>query len=235
MAFQLVVNDLEKCECPLTGCKFIGQDFLIMDGDIQAEVGHKKAGIDASLLPFKHAYHFSLLLMLDVSGAIGRNRNGEVSQLVNATTKFVKRVLTEAAGLEIAVYAFARHVHKIADFTTKSSVLTQAIEKLPETIEKFDITTNLKGAIVNGLKILKTHGDSVDPCRGNYLEGFAKPFHGKLLVFSDGGDECNCEPDHDDKDPETFAREFREKHKLEGAHRHGMGGERVCSEWISHV
>jgi len=114
------------------------------------------------------------LLLLDVSGSM--TESGKINELVNAAELFTEQV---SKTQKVGVYAFdgSKNIHPIVPFTAASGSVQGGLEGLREYRAK-DPSTNLHGAIVQGLRTLK---------KGLAREKKPLKF-GTLVVFSDGAD-----------------------------------------------
>jgi VWA domain-containing protein len=114
------------------------------------------------------------LLLLDVSGSI--TESGQIEPLVDAAEMFIERV---GKTQKVAVYAFdgADKIHPIVPFTEAEQALKGGLEGL-RSYKPRDPSTNLNGAVVQGLARLK-----LDLSRDRRPLKF-----GTLVVFSDGAD-----------------------------------------------
>lgn len=140
------------------------------DGDLVSQYESKQTILN----PDVAASHYTLLLV-DMSGSI--TDSGAVDTLVDAASGFADRIEQEKQQ-KVAVYAFSgdAHLHPIVPFTTaggaKAGVHALAGYK------PADPSTNLNGAIVEGLHVLD--------------EGLKTAPHplrfGTLVVFTDGSD-----------------------------------------------
>lgn len=114
------------------------------------------------------------LLLIDVSGSI--TESGQLAQVVDAAELFTERV---GKTQKVAVYAFdgAEKIHPVVPFTETEGALKGGLSGLRSYKPK-DPSTNLNGAVVQGLGVLK---------KG--LDAEKKPLKfGTLVVFSDGAD-----------------------------------------------
>src|SRR4051812_28308075 len=101
------------------------------------------------LNPELAAAHYTLLLV-DMSGSV--KESGDVTVIVDAARSFAERVEKYQ---KIAVYAFdgAPEIHALAGFGTGPSVRS-GVERLA-TFKARDPSTNLNGAIVQALRVLR--------------------------------------------------------------------------------
>jgi hypothetical protein len=114
------------------------------------------------------------LLLLDVSGSI--TESGQIDALVDAAELFTERV---GKTQKVAVYSFdgAEQIHAIVPFTQTEQAVKGGLEGLRH-YKPRDPSTNLHGAVVQGLQRLKAD-----------LERDQRPLKfGTLVVFSDGAD-----------------------------------------------
>ncbi|MFO7563771.1 MAG: VWA domain-containing protein [Enhygromyxa sp.] len=125
------------------------------------------------LNPDVAASHYTLLLV-DMSGSVVESDDFE--QISEAATLFTSRV---EKNNKVAIYAFdgEEKIHRITDFTASAGGAQAQANSLSRFSPK-DPSTNLNGAIVQGLQVLD--------------EGLAKAENplklGTLVVFTDGTD-----------------------------------------------
>jgi len=114
------------------------------------------------------------LLLLDMSGSV--TESGGANVLVDAALQFTERV---GKSQKVAVYAFDgdKRIHPVVPFTETKGSVEHGLEGLRK-YKAVDPSTNLHGAVVEGLKTLKVG-----------LDRDQKPLKfGTLVVFSDGTD-----------------------------------------------
>jgi len=114
------------------------------------------------------------MLLLDMSGSI--TESGQANDLVDAAKQFSDRV---GKSQKVGVYAFdgAEKIHPVVPFTEQPGTVAGGLDGL-RTYKSKDPSTNLNGAIVQGLDELKKSLDSEK-----------KPLKfGTLVVFTDGTD-----------------------------------------------
>lgn len=146
------------------------EDFEIYEDGKLVSVFESKQQI---LNPEVAAVSYTLLL-LDMSGSV--TESGGAGELVDAAHQFTERV---GKSQKVAVYAFdgAKDIHPIVSFTETKGSVDSGLERL-RTYKAVDPSTNLHGAVVEGLKTLR---------KG--LDADKKPLKfGTLVVFSDGTD-----------------------------------------------
>jgi len=117
------------------------------------------------------------LLLLDMSGSV--TDDGGADAIVDAALKFKDRV---GKSQKVAVYAFdgAEKIHPVVRFTEQEGALEGGLEGLRK-YQAEDNSTNLNGAVVKGLELLKEE-----------LEKDEKPLKfGNLVVFTDGTDRAS--------------------------------------------
>jgi hypothetical protein len=158
------------------------------------------------------------LLLLDVSGSI--TESGQIDPLVDAAELFTERV---SQTQKVAVYAFdgAPKIHPIVPFAGAGGALDGGLTGLRKYKPK-DPSTNLNGAVVQGLEQLKRD-----------LRRDKRPLKfGTLVVFSDGADrasrvsresllEALDKPDY--KDFKRFAIGIGDEAELEKARLEAIG------------
>jgi hypothetical protein len=140
------------------------------DGDLVSQYESKQTILN----PDVAASHYTLLLV-DMSGSI--TDSGAVDTLVDAAGSFAERI-EQQKQQKVAVYAFSgeEHLHTVVPFTTAGGA--KAAVKSLSGYKPQDPSTNLNGAIVEGLKEL----DSALKQAPNPLR------FGTLVVFTDGSD-----------------------------------------------
>ena len=140
------------------------------DGDLVSQYESKQTILN----PEVAASHYTLLLV-DMSGSI--TDSGAVDSLVDAASSFADRIEQEKQQ-RVALYAFGgeEHLHPIVPFTTAGGA--KAGVKALAGYKPADPSTNLNGAIVEGLQELdKALKQAPNPLR-----------FGTLVVFTDGSD-----------------------------------------------
>lgn len=114
------------------------------------------------------------LLLLDMSGSV--TESGQAGALVDAAEKFAERV---GKSQRVAVYAFdgSPRIHSVVPFTEARGNIEGGLEGLRK-YKPRDPSTNLNGAVVEGLRTLKRE-----------LDRDRRPLKfGTLVVFTDGTD-----------------------------------------------
>lgn len=117
------------------------------------------------------------MLLMDVSGSI--TESGQADALVDAAKDFSDRV---GKSQKVGVYAFdgEAKIHSVTPFTEAQGSVQGGLEGL-RTRKPKDPSTNLHGAVVEGLRELKKE-----------LDKDRRPLKfGTLVVFSDGTDRAN--------------------------------------------
>src|SRR6185503_12040760 len=116
------------------------------DGDLVSQYESKQTILN----PDVAASQFTLLLV-DMSGSI--TDSGAVDTLVDAAGSFAERI-EQQKQQKVAVYAFGgeEHLHTIVPFTTAGGA--KAAVKGLSGYKPADPSTNLNGAIIEGLKEL---------------------------------------------------------------------------------
>ena len=120
------------------------------------------------------------LLLMDLSGSV--TASGRIGELTQAAQLFGERV---GKTQQVAVYAFdgAKEIHSIAGFQPGGAGLQSAIGAI-QSFNSRDPSTNLNGAVLEGLKILRQHMDRA-----------SQPIRvGSLVVFTDGTDHAHRVP-----------------------------------------
>ena len=162
---------VERGEEPVGGLEV--KDFKIYEDDKLVSTYESKQTIQN---PEVAAVMYTLLL-LDVSGSI--TESGQLGNIVDAAQLFSERV---GKTQKVGVYAFdgSEKVHSVVPFTEAEGSVKGGLEGL-RSFKPKDPSTNLHGAVVQGLEILKKS-----------LEQEQKPLKfGTLVVFSDGADRAS--------------------------------------------
>ena len=203
---------VERGEEPVGGLE--AKDFKIYEDDGIVSSFESKQTIQN---PEVAAVMYTLLL-LDVSGSI--TESGQIGHVVEAAQLFSDRV---GKTQKVGVYAFegSEKIHAVVPFTEAEGSVKGGIEGLRSYKPK-DPSTNLHGAVVQGLELLKKSLDKED-----------KPLKfGTLVVFSDGADraslvtrdEMNQEIRKDDyAHYDMFAIGIGDPKELEGAQLRDIG------------
>lgn len=117
------------------------------------------------------------LLLMDLSGSV--TQSGRLNELTEAAQMFGERV---GKTQQVAVYGFdgQKELHPIASFQPGGAGLRGAIATLGS-FKTRDPSTNLNGAVIEGLKVLRQH-----------MERAPQPIRvGSLVVFTDGTDHAH--------------------------------------------
>jgi hypothetical protein len=152
----------------LTADKFT----IYEDGDKVSEFESKQTILN----PRVAAAHYTLLL-IDMSGSIVESK--KVDDVVAAAETFTERVEKYQ---KVGVYAFdgSTDLYPVVPFTESGAAAKGGIERL-KSYKPRDPSTNLNGAVVEGLKTLRKSLDQ-DPKALKF---------GTLVVFTDGTDRAN--------------------------------------------
>jgi Mg-chelatase subunit ChlD len=127
-----------------------------------------------TILNPKVAAAHDTLLLIDMSGSVVESNH--VDDVVSAATQFTQRV---EKFQKVGVYAFdgSTDLYPIVPFTESESAATSGVARL-KTFKPKDPSTNLNGAVVEALNVLK-----------RTLDQETKPLRfGTLVVFTDGTD-----------------------------------------------
>ncbi|MFW6157708.1 MAG: vWA domain-containing protein, partial [Balneolaceae bacterium] len=134
---------------------------------------------------------FSSVLMLDLSGSIVESEN--LSKLKEAATGFIEQTMPgEEESLhgtrEMAVYWFdgEEDIHSLTFFTADRDSLISSVESIDEDISE-DRSTNLNGAVVQGLSLLDSRVEEIRSDEDN--EDMATA--GSMVLFTDGTDQAD--------------------------------------------
>ncbi|HVY48319.1 MAG TPA: VWA domain-containing protein [Minicystis sp.] len=139
------------------------------------------------------------MLLVDMSGSI--SESGQADNLVEAAKSFSDKV---GKTQKVGVYAFdgEEKIHSIVPFTEAGSSVASGLESLRKYKAK-DPSTNLHGAVVEGLRELKKE-----------LDKERKPLKfGTLVVFTDGSDRAN-RVSRDDMKKELGDDKYKDYQKL---------------------
>jgi hypothetical protein len=168
---------VEKGDEPVAG--LTADDFEIYEDDKLVSKFESKQVIQN---PDVAAVMYTLLL-LDMSGSI--TESGELDTLVDSAELFATKV---GQSQKVGVYAFDgdKKVHSVVPFSTSQGSVEGGLEGLRSYKAK-DPSTNLNGAVIQGLEILEKE-----------LEKDDRPLKfGTLVVFSDGTDRAARVPKQD--------------------------------------
>ena len=119
------------------------------------------------------------LLLLDLSGSI--TETGSTKELIKASSFFVDR-LTQSSQTEVAIFGFdgAKDLHQISPFTKNANAAKAALARLAD-FKARDPSTNLHGAVVQGLALLEEKvSHATLPIRFS-----------TLVIFTDGTDRAH--------------------------------------------
>ena len=147
-------------------------DFTIYEDDKKVSQHESQQVI---LNPEVAAVNYTLLLV-DMSGSI--TESGQADTLVDAAKSFSEKV---GKSQKVGVYAFdgSEKLHSVVTFTEAKGSVEGGLEGLRKFKPK-DPSTNLHGAVVEGLRTLRTE-----------LDKEKKPLKfGTLVVFTDGTDQA---------------------------------------------
>jgi uncharacterized protein YegL len=134
-------------------------------------------------------FAFSTILLLDLSGSILGNNS--LPSLKQASKSFVNSLFQNSSNgsYEMAIYWFdgEANIHQLKNFTSDKTSLIQAIESITENISR-DNSTNLNGAIVQGINLMKNRIVSIKTPQRSTAAG-------SLVVFTDGTDQASRVPE----------------------------------------
>lgn len=132
-------------------------------------------------------YLYSSVLLLDLSGSI--LNNADLPKLKEAATAFIDQTIPEEGEdlhgtREMAVYWFdgEETVHPLVPFTPDGNELVEGIESIDEDISD-DASTNLNGAVVQGLSIMNSRLEEVKDDSDASIAG-------SMVLFTDGTDQA---------------------------------------------
>jgi hypothetical protein len=170
----------------------IAEDFVIYEDGNEVSKYESKQVI---LNPEVAAVMYTMLLV-DMSGSIVES--GEAENLVDAAKSFSEKV---GKSQKVGVYAFdgSEKIHSVVPFTEARGSVEGGLEGLKSYKPK-DPSTNLNGAVVEGLRTLREE-----------LDKDKRPLKfGTLVVFSDGADQAHrvtvseMDEEMDKEEYETF-------------------------------
>jgi uncharacterized protein YegL len=150
----------------------------------------------AAVVRDDRSFQQAVVIMLDVSGSV----LGSLPELKTAAKSLVEGLSRQP---RVAMYTFDGRAEAAlrADFTTDLDVIAAAIDTIPA--ERIDTSTNLNGAIVQGVRRLEE--------RRLAVEGTGVLYTGALALFTDGTDRAARVPKADaldavgDSDVAVFA------------------------------
>lgn len=146
------------------------EDFVISeDGEVVSKFESKQTIQNPEVAAVMYT-----MLLLDMSGSI--TDSGQAGALVDAAKEFAEKV---GKTQKVGVYIFdgSEKIHSVVPFTEAQGSVQGGLEGLRNYKPK-DPSTNLHGAVIEGLRTLKTE-----------LDKDKKPLKfGTLVVFSDGTD-----------------------------------------------
>lgn len=152
----------------LTADKFV----IYEDGQKVSEFESKQTILN----PTVAAAHYTLLLV-DMSGSIVESKSAP--KVIDAAAKFTAKV-GKSHKVGVAAFDGSTELTGVVPFTESGAAAQSGIEKLA-TFKPKDPSTNLHGAVVEGLKVLR-----------KALDAETKPLKfGTLVVFTDGSDRAN--------------------------------------------
>ena len=172
VAVYFSVTDLQKRPVPSMEAT---QFKIYEDGKIVSAFESKQTILNPEVAVVQYT-----LLLMDMSGSV--TASGRTGELTEAASLFAEKV---GKTQQVAVYAFdgAKEIHSIAGFQPGGAGLQSAIGAI-QSFNSRDPSTNLNGAVLEGLKILRQHMDRA-----------SQPIRvGSLVVFTDGTDHAHRVP-----------------------------------------
>lgn len=169
VAVYFSVTDLQKRPVPSMEAT---QFKIYEDGKIVSAFESKQTILNPEVAVVQYT-----LLLMDMSGSV--TASGRTGELTEAASLFAEKV---GKTQQVAVYAFdgAKELHPIAGFSVGGGNLRGSIAAL-SSYKPRDPSTNLNGAVVEGLKLLQ-----------NQMEHANQPIRfGTLVVFTDGSDHAH--------------------------------------------
>lgn len=155
------------------GCEDVGiPDLTLSDIEVLENGFSMDSEADIQISPSEIPFEVKTVLLLDITGSV----EGLVGQIKQASLSLISQKLPNQ---QIAIYAFDKDLKLIQGFTTNPTLLTQAVNSLPET--GLINSTNLYGALIDlDLETLWTDIYSVDGIED-----------GSLVLFTDGRHNAN--------------------------------------------
>ena len=138
-----------------------------------------------TILPSPILYKSANVLLLDMSGSILESET--LNPLKSSAKAFVSEIAGEN-GQEVAIYYFdgRKDIIELSSFTNSVSTLQNAIDSLTKegivNNPAYDISTNLNGAVIQGLSKLDEKESSIEE---------DQLFVGSLVSFTDGTDRAH--------------------------------------------
>lgn len=132
-------------------------------------------------------YLYSSMLLLDLSGSI--LNNADLPRLKEAATTFINRTMPEEGEelygtREMSVYWFdgEENIHRLVPFSSGRDTLISGIKSINEDISD-DMSTNLNGAVIQGLSIMDSRLKEI-------REDSDIATAGSMVLFTDGTDQA---------------------------------------------
>lgn len=164
---------LETCESSTPVVGINADQFVVYEG------GSAVSQFESHLriLPKCTGYDLVTVLLLDLSGSVFAS--GSVSSLVESARSFAENLTAEEHFVSIHLFDGRPTTQALTPFTKNKETLFTALDNVL-TLEPVDTSTNLNGAISDGIALLDE----------TFLESDALVFHGSLVVFTDGTDQA---------------------------------------------
>jgi hypothetical protein len=150
-------------------------DFEVYEDDKTVSL-HESA---RTIIPNPSLYTMATVLLLDVSGSI--TESATLSALKTSAKAFLQKVAGEE-GQEVAIYYFdgRNDIVQLSAFNKNILELQSAIDTMKSSIQQ-DVSTNLNGAVQQGLVVLDNKQNSI---------ATGELFTGSLVTFTDGTDQA---------------------------------------------
>lgn len=164
---------------PVTGLR--EEDFEIYEDESLISLYESRQ----TILPNPSLYTLATVLLLDMSGSI---LESETLDPLKASAKLFLGKISGSEGQEVAIYLFdgRETIRELIGFTKNISALQTAVDALSKSAitsdPEYDISTNLNGAVEQGLALLAEK-------RAGVAAG--QLFTGSLVTFTDGTDQAN--------------------------------------------
>lgn len=155
-------------------------DFVIKEDGREVSLFESKQ----TILPRNKQFELVTLLLLDLSGSI--IESGSIPSLQEAMKVFIDTVSESQI---VSMYAFdgRKQIQQLLPFTTDKNRMIAAVDELKK-YKPMDPSTNLNGAVLHGLPIIKK--------RVIAAKKTGKITSGTMILFTDGTDQAGRIPDN---------------------------------------
>jgi hypothetical protein len=163
---------LQNCKGePILGLE--AEDFTVK------ESGNPISQYESNLRVLPRCTGFDLVsvLLLDMSGSV--IESGQLPVIQSASRAFIEQLASDYQLVSIYLFDGRPDLEPLIDFTSDKEKLFEAIDSLTD-YEVIDNSTNLNGAVVDGLDVLDAY----------FSNSIALQQEGSLVVFTDGTDQA---------------------------------------------